>query len=285
MQESYTFEKVAPYSVYKKACRQSDHALFMELTLKKHAFDGLQQSAQILMQSIRHPSLLCLCEVIADEGGFVKLIFEDFDHKLPTLDEIIDKGLDEDKARFITRQIADALCCLHSQGVLFRALKLENILVINADLNIKLINFHNNWEDSATSDGLPYYLAPELWRCLEETAASDIWSLGVILYAMLTGVFPFPADNLPSLASLVLEGICNFGLVAKVSAGAADLLRKILVVDPSTRITAEQVLLHPWIQGPGPKIALKQEANFGPSETETSASLLPILNDELDPLS
>jgi len=98
--------------------------------------------------------------------------------------------------------------------------------------------------------GTPAYLAPEI--IIDEGYEgfyADIWSLGVLLYAMLQGTVPFKANNIADLHKLILKGNFDFP-VPTISEDAKDLVRKMLVLTPEKRISIPEILNHPWIRDP-----------------------------------
>lgn len=102
--------------------------------------------------------------------------------------------------------------------------------------------------------GTPAYLAPEI--ILDEGYegfAADVWSLGVLLYAMLQGTVPFKASNISDLHKLILKGDFEFPYEENLSEEAKDLIRKMIVLDPSKRIQVPDILNHAW---------LKEDDNF-----------------------
>lgn len=95
--------------------------------------------------------------------------------------------------------------------------------------------------------GTPAYIAPEILKGYGyEGPPIDIWSSGVVLYAMLYGNFPFKADDVDELENLILAG--KYSLPKDISEEARDLLSKILNPDPHTRFTAEEIMSHAWMK-------------------------------------
>ncbi|XP_062093983.1 calcium-dependent protein kinase 1-like [Humulus lupulus] len=97
--------------------------------------------------------------------------------------------------------------------------------------------------------GSPYYVAPEV-LCKRYGPEADVWSVGVILYILLSGVPPFWAESEQGLFEEVLHGDLDFSTDPwpSISKGAKDLVRKMLIRDPKRRISAHDVLCHPWVQ-------------------------------------
>lgn len=166
-------------------------------------------------------------------------------------DHIVRFGkLDEPQARHIFQQIVCALEYCHHFRVVHRDLKPENILYSAETRTAKLIDFGlaNIMQDGEflrTSCGSPNYAAPEVISGkLYAGPEVDVWSCGVVLYALLCGCLPFDEDSIPALFAKIKRGTYN--IPSHVSPEAADLLRQILAVDPVLRITISQVRDHAW---------------------------------------
>jgi calcium/calmodulin-dependent protein kinase I len=199
----------------------------------------------------------------------------------------LQRRLTEDEVRELIRQIALALDYLHSNGIVHRDLKPENILFKTSahDSILKIgdfgfAQFAQENDLLATPCGTPGYAAPEI--CISEgnryTRSVDLWSLGVIFYFLLCGFLPFDAEDDDSLIELVKEGIYTFPSPVwdSISESAKDLVTRLLEKDPAKRITAKQLLQHPWLKSPGREKNLSK--SFGElriSTTETRGSFLP----------
>ena len=130
-------------------------------------------------------------------------------------------------------------------------MKLENVL-FDSNKNIKLIDFGFSTVCQPGKRlkifcGTPSYMAPEIVRRMEyEGKPVDIWSLGILLYALLCGCFPFRAKSYPDLYRRIARG--TFIIPEEFSPSLKDFLRQLLAVDPSSRITAFTSIRHPWLQ-------------------------------------
>lgn len=175
-------------------------------------------------------------------------------------DRIIKRGhYTERKAAQLTRTIVGVVEACHSLGVMHRDLKPENFLFVNEeeDSPIKAIDFGLSMffkpgETFTDVVGSPYYVAPEVLRkCYGPKA--DVWSAGVIIYILLSGVPPFWAETEQDIFDEVLHGELDFTSDPwpSISGSAKDLVRKMLVRDPKKRLTAHEVLCHPWVQVDG----------------------------------
>ena len=173
-------------------------------------------------------------------------------------DHIVRYGrLDEQQARHIFQQIVCALEYCHHFRVVHRDLKPENILYSPETKTAKLIDFGlaNIMQDGEflrTSCGSPNYAAPEVISGrLYAGPEVDVWSCGVVLYALVCGCLPFDEDSIPALFSKIKRG--KFTIPPHVSPEAADLINQVLVVDPVLRITISQLRDHPWFATRLPK--------------------------------
>jgi len=135
--------------------------------------------------------------------------------------------------------------------VVHRDLKPENLL-LDAKLNVKIADFglSNIMRDGhflKTSCGSPNYAAPEVISGrLYAGPEVDVWSCGVILYALLCGTLPFDDENIPNLFKKIKGGI--YTLPSHLSPGARDIIPRMLVVDPMKRMTIPEIRQHPWFR-------------------------------------
>uniref|UniRef100_A0A7N0TPN1 non-specific serine/threonine protein kinase n=1 Tax=Kalanchoe fedtschenkoi TaxID=63787 RepID=A0A7N0TPN1_KALFE len=175
-------------------------------------------------------------------------------------DRIIKRGhYTERKAADLTRVIVGVVEACHSLGVMHRDLKPENFLFINQEedsllktIDFGLSMFFKPGEKFNDVVGSPYYVAPEVLRKRYGPEA-DVWSAGVMLYILLSGVPPFWAESEQGIFEEVLHGKLDFSSDPwpSISESAKDLVRRMLVRDPKRRLTAYEVLCHPWIQVDG----------------------------------
>lgn len=175
-------------------------------------------------------------------------------------DRIIAKGhYSERAASSICRAIVNVVNICHFMGVMHRDLKPENFLLSSKDENalLKATDFGLSVfieEGKVYRDivGSAYYVAPEVLR-RKYGKEIDIWSAGVILYILLSGVPPFWAETEKGIFDAILEGEIDFASQPwpSISSSAKDLVRKMLTQDPKKRITSAQVLEHPWIKEGG----------------------------------
>ncbi|KAF7831285.1 calcium-dependent protein kinase 2-like [Senna tora] len=175
-------------------------------------------------------------------------------------DRIIARGhYTERAAASICRQIVNVVHICHFMGVMHRDLKPENFLLSSKDENalLKATDFGLSVfieEGKVYRDivGSAYYVAPEVLR-RRYGKEIDIWSAGVILYILLSGVPPFWAETEKGIFDSILQGDIDFESQPwpSISTSAKDLVSKMLIQDPKKRITSAQVLEHPWIREDG----------------------------------
>ncbi|KAF2536860.1 hypothetical protein F2Q68_00019239 [Brassica cretica] len=171
-------------------------------------------------------------------------------------DRIIQRGhYTERKAAELTKIVVGVVEACHSLGVMHRDLKPENFLLVNKDddFSLKAIDFGLSvffkpgqiFKDVV---GSPYYVAPEV-LLKHYGPEADVWTAGVILYILLSGVPPFWAETQQGIFDAVLKGDIDFESDPwpVISDSAKDLIRKMLCSNPSERLTAHEVMRHPWI--------------------------------------
>ncbi|NP_001266075.1 calcium-dependent protein kinase 21-like [Cicer arietinum] len=175
-------------------------------------------------------------------------------------DRIIAQGhYSERAAASICRAVVNVVHICHFMGVLHRDLKPENFLLSSKDegATLKATDFGLSVfieEGKVYRDmvGSAYYVAPEVLR-RSYGKEIDIWSAGIILYILLSGVPPFWAETEKGIFNAILEGELDFASEPwpSISDSAKDLVRKMLNHDPKKRITSAQVLEHPWMREGG----------------------------------
>uniref|UniRef100_A0A8B9JPB9 non-specific serine/threonine protein kinase n=1 Tax=Astyanax mexicanus TaxID=7994 RepID=A0A8B9JPB9_ASTMX len=156
----------------------------------------------------------------------------------------------EKEARAKFRQIVSAVQYCHQKHIVHRDLKAENLL-LDADMNIKIADFGFSNEFTLgnkldTFCGSPPYAAPELFQGKKYDGPEvDVWSLGVILYTLVSGSLPFDGQNLKELRERVLRG--KYRIPFYMSTDCENLLKRFLVLNPSKRGTLEQIMKDRWI--------------------------------------
>ena len=203
-----------------------------------------------LLKKIKHSNVIRLLEV-----------FESSKHLLMVMEyagggdllKLIKKrgGLKEQDSKFIFKQIVYGLSHIHCRSVIHRDIKLDNIL-LDCEKGVKICDFGvskiiKKGQKIKEQCGTPAYLAPEI---IIDTGYEgffvDIWSLGVLLFAMLCGTVPFKAPTLDELHKLILSG--EFNIPSSISTEATDLIRGMIKLEPTSRLTIPQILGHSWLK-------------------------------------
>uniref|UniRef100_A0A3Q3BSE8 non-specific serine/threonine protein kinase n=1 Tax=Kryptolebias marmoratus TaxID=37003 RepID=A0A3Q3BSE8_KRYMA len=202
-----------------------------------------------IMKLLNHPHIIKLYQVM--ETKDMLYIVTEYAKNGEMFDHLTSNGrMSEDEARKKFWQILTAVDYCHRHHIVHRDLKTENLL-LDANMNIKLAdfgfgNFYNAGEPLSTWCGSPPYAAPEVFEGKEyEGPQLDIWSLGVVLYVLVCGSLPFDGPSLPALRQRVTEG--RFRIPFFMSQDCENLIRKMLVVDPTRRITVTQIKQHRWM--------------------------------------
>uniref|UniRef100_A0A6I8Q0M1 non-specific serine/threonine protein kinase n=1 Tax=Xenopus tropicalis TaxID=8364 RepID=A0A6I8Q0M1_XENTR len=220
-----------------------------------------------IMKILNHPNIVKLFEVIETEKTLY-LVME-YASGGEVFDYLVAHGrMKEKEARAKFRQIVSAVQYCHQKHIVHRDLKAENLL-LDADMNIKIADFGFSNEFTVgnkldTFCGSPPYAAPELFQGKKYDGPEvDVWSLGVILYTLVSGSLPFDGQNLKELRERVLRG--KYRIPFYMSTDCENLLKRFLVLNPSKRGTLEQIMKDRWI-------------NAGHEEDE----LKPFVEPELD---
>jgi len=157
--------------------------------------------------------------------------------------------LDEPKARMFSKQIVESLAYCHERKISHHDVKLENML-LGSDLTLRLTDFGLSQrisQDGISSfSGSPLYMAPEIFSLQPHTERVDVWSLGVCLYVMTTGTFPFVATTYEDLEEKVLFD--DVPLCCGFSDELLHLIRGMLHKDAQQRLSLAQVRQHKWFK-------------------------------------
>ena len=224
-----------------------------------------------IMSKCDHPSIIKLYEIYEDPR-YIELIMEQclggtlFDRLIKKIEEE-DETYSEREAAIIFKQIITAISYCHNQGICHRDLKMENVLFLSNQKTspIKIIDFglsqcvekkklvqyitgkNYGTINMVGSVGTPHYISPEVLKG-KYNQKCDIWSAGVILYAMLSGYFPFDGDTDNAVYKAIMKKKYTFpnDEWKSISNEAKDLINHMLC-DEDKRYSAEQILKHPWI--------------------------------------
>lgn len=202
-----------------------------------------------IMKMLDHPNIVKLYEVI-DSPRTLYLVME-YASGGEVFDYLVAHGrMREKEARAKFRQIVSAVQYCHQKQIIHRDLKAENLL-LDSEMNIKIADFgfSNEFVPGQTLDtfcGSPPYAAPELFKGLRyEGPEVDIWSLGVILYTLVSGTLPFDGNNLKELRERVLRG--KYRIPFYMSTDCENLLKKFLVLNPLKRASLETIMKDKWM--------------------------------------
>ncbi|XP_054651196.1 MAP/microtubule affinity-regulating kinase 4 isoform X3 [Dunckerocampus dactyliophorus] len=202
-----------------------------------------------IMKTLNHPNIVQLFEVIETEKTLY-LIME-YASGGEVFDYLVSHGrMKEKEARAKFRQIVSAVHYCHQKHIVHRDLKAENLL-LDANSNIKIADFGFSNEFTAGSKldtfcGSPPYAAPELFQGKKYDGPEvDIWSLGVILYTLVSGSLPFDGQNLKELRERVLRG--KYRVPFYMSTDCEGILRRFLVLNPAKRCSLEQIMKDKWL--------------------------------------
>ncbi|XP_058780405.1 CBL-interacting serine/threonine-protein kinase 5-like [Vicia villosa] len=205
-----------------------------------------------VMSLVRHPHIVELKEVMANKAK-VFMVVEYV--KGGELFAKVAKGkMKEEIARKYFQQLISAVDFCHSRGVTHRDLKPENLLLDeNEDLKVSDFGL-SALPDQRRSDGMlvtpcgtPAYVAPEVLKKIGyDGSKADIWSCGVILYALLCGYLPFQGENVMRIYSKSFKA--DYALPEWISPGAKKLIKNLLVVDPEKRYSIVDIMKDPWFQ-------------------------------------
>ncbi|XP_073792071.1 serine/threonine-protein kinase MARK2 isoform X43 [Danio rerio] len=237
---------------------------FAKVKLAKHILTGKEVAVKIIdktqlnssslqklfrevriMKLLNHPNIVKLFEVIETEKTLY-LVME-YASGGEVFDYLVAHGrMKEKEARAKFRQIVSAVQYCHQKCIVHRDLKAENLL-LDADMNIKIADFGFSNEFTLgnkldTFCGSPPYAAPELFQGKKYDGPEvDVWSLGVILYTLVSGSLPFDGQNLKELRERVLRG--KYRIPFYMSTDCENLLKKFLVLNPTKRGSLEQQIM------------------------------------------
>ncbi|XP_001359986.3 serine/threonine-protein kinase MARK2 [Drosophila pseudoobscura] len=202
-----------------------------------------------IMKLLNHPNIVRLFQVIESERSLY-LVME-YASRGELFDHLVKHGrMRERDARVIFRQLVSAIQYCHSKFVVHRDLKAENLL-LDQHMNIKIADFGfgNTFDPNAqleTFCGSPPYAAPELFMGRKYAGPEvDAWSLGVVLYTLVSGSLPFDGGTLKELRERVLRG--KYRVPYYISMDCENLMRKFLVLNPAKRTTLNAVMGDKWI--------------------------------------
>uniref|UniRef100_A0AAY4AP70 non-specific serine/threonine protein kinase n=1 Tax=Denticeps clupeoides TaxID=299321 RepID=A0AAY4AP70_9TELE len=235
---------------------------FAKVKLARHILTGQEVAIKIIDKTQLNPTSLQKVRVIFFLFPAVKLfevietekslfLVMEYASGGEVFDYLVAHGrMKEKEARAKFRQIVSAVQYCHQKHIVHRDLKAENLL-LDADMNIKIADFgfSNEFTDGNKLDtfcGSPPYAAPELFQGKKYDGPEvDVWSLGVILYTLVSGSLPFDGQNLKELRERVLRG--KYRIPFYMSTDCENLLKRFLVLNPIKRGTLQQIMKDRWI--------------------------------------
>ncbi|CAK4645481.1 hypothetical protein LEN26_005585 [Aphanomyces euteiches] len=239
-------------------------------SLKKKDLANIHREMDIL-RKLDHPNIVKLVDVFDNEAGDMCYLVMELVTGGELFDRIIAKDhYTEGEAKVVVRTVASVLVYCHAQSIAHRDLKPENLLYANPaeDAPIKIADFGfaiiaSDNVVMQTMCGTPGYFAPEVIAHRPYEQKCDIWSLGVITYILLCGFPPFYDESQVQEMEKIRRADYDFPspYFDEISDLAKDFIRKMLVVDVDARLSADDVLAHPWLQ----------DANATPTQAELDA--------------
>lgn len=245
-----------------------------------------------ILAIMNHPSIVKTYEIFETSVGKVYSVME-LGAQGDLLEFIKRRGpMPEDVARKLFHQLASAVKYCHDLDIVHRDLKCENIL-LDKEFNIKLSDFgfarHIGRDDSGTLVlsktfcGSAAYAAPEVLQGIPyEPKVYDIWSLGVILFIMVSGSMPYDDSNIKKMLHLQKQQNINFPRFKHLSSDCKDIIYRMLQPDVSKRLTVDHILNHSWLQ-PISKAKVSEFAPQGKRDENSAGQVSVFKQDAINP--
>lgn len=205
----------------------------------------------LILKKCNHKNIIKLLEVFENQKYL--FIVQEYASDGDLLSYVKERGkLTESEAKNIFLQIVQGIRYCHRHNILHRDIKLDNILLAKGT-NVKICDFGVSrfvkpGQMIKEQCGTPAYIAPEILLDKGyEGCYADIWSLGVLLYATITGTMPFKGEEIDELHKAILSGQISFP--SHLTEEAKDLLKRMLKVNPYSRIDVEEIENHSWFGG------------------------------------
>lgn len=256
------------FAIVKKAVERTTGKTFAVKIISKRKvmgnMDGVTREIDVL-RKLDHPRIVTLKGFYEDEESYYLLM--EFVSGGDLMDFVAAHGsVGEDAGREITKQVLEAVHYIHSQGISHRDLKPDNILIEQDDpVLIKITDFglakvQGNGTFMKTFCGTLAYVAPEIIggkntsedndERIEYSSLVDMWSIGCLVYVILTGHLPFSGSTQDQLYKQISRGSYHEGPLKdfRISDEARDFIDSLLQVNPNDRLSAKKALLHPWVK-------------------------------------
>lgn len=288
IQECYAFEELLGEGMdgeVRKAVHYKTGEEYAVKVITKSAMDedevlALNNEINILSE-IDHPNIVKLHEAYETDDKLYIVM------ELMKGGELFDRIVEneffsEKEAKEVLSPIIDAVNYCHELGIVHRDLKPENLLFESSDegsilkiTDFGLARFLPNSSLASTACGTPGYIAPEILMGKRYGKEVDVWSIGICLYILLWGYPPFFADANSELFDQIKAGKIEFHppYWDDVSEEAKDLVKKLLTVDPTKRITLEEVKEHSWFNNDCGMLKLNREKSFNSSFRATTTNM------------
>lgn len=263
--EYYTLGRVlgsGSYSVVREGVDKTTKTKYAVKVIKRSELTEEDDEAILteveILKAMDHPNIMTLREFFVEPEHYY--LVTEFVGGGELFDRIVEKTFySEKEARDLVHILLGAIQYCHDKNVVHRDLKPENLLLMSAtdDASIKLADFGFAKKVSmdtaglVTTCGTPGYVAPEILEGESYGKPVDIWSIGIITYILLAGYPPFHDDSQPILFRKIRKGKYQFDSPYwdNVSQDAKDFIGRMLVVDPTKRASAGELLQHKWITG------------------------------------
>ncbi|XP_078660528.1 cGMP-dependent protein kinase 1-like isoform X2 [Branchiostoma floridae x Branchiostoma belcheri] len=238
-----------------------DKSFALKCLKKKHIVNTRQQehiySEKAIMMSCNSPFIIKLYKTFKDKRYVYMMMEPCLGGELWTI--LRDRGsFDDHTTRFCTACVVQAFTYLHGRGIIYRDLKPENLLLDQRGY-VKLCDFgfakkigfgHKTW----TFCGTPEYVAPEIILNKGHDYSADVWSLGILMFELLTGTPPFSGSDPMKTYNLILKGIDAVEFPRKIGKNANNLIKKLCKENPSERLGYQKngmndIKKHKWFQG------------------------------------
>lgn len=281
------------FATVKKAVERNTGKTFAVKIINKRKvvgnMDGVSRELEVL-QKLNHPRIVSLKAFYEDEANYYMVM--EFISGGDLMDFVAAHGaVGEEAGREISRQILEAIQYIHSKGISHRDLKPDNILIEQDDpVLVKITDFglakvQGNGSIMKTFCGTLAYVAPEVIggftgatgeeeteeERIEYSSLVDMWSMGCLVFVILTGHLPFSGSTQEQLYEQIRKGSYHEGPLKdfRISDEARDFIDGLLQVDQSKRMTVDDALNHPWIK----QCSSQFEANSMSSQVSLSQSM------------
>lgn len=202
-----------------------------------------------ILQNLDHPNIVRYLESYKNSKHlFLVMEFCPGGQIFDSIEDFVKEGktYTEQQAAQTIKSCLEALAHCHSENIVHRDIKPENILY-GSDGKVRLVDFGlacNSKQKLNEQAGTPYFMAPEVLNENYKGGSCDIWSLGCVLYMIATGKRPFDGTSRSEVSDLICRA--DYPAPDHISGACKDLISKMLTVDVSKRLTAQECLDHAW---------------------------------------